>query len=93
MPMVVLEAMAAGVPVVAAEVEGVPEVIRQGREGLLVRPGDPQDLARAIARIVGGEVDWAALRRGALARHAERFSDQAMAAGVAAAYRQVLGSG
>jgi glycosyltransferase involved in cell wall biosynthesis len=92
MPMVVLEAMAAGVPVVATDVEGVPEVIRNGREGLIARPGDPQELARAIARIVRGEVDWSALRSSALARHAERFSDRAMAAGVAAAYRTVLES-
>ncbi len=90
LPMVVLEAMAAGVPVVGSEVEGVPEAIRNGVDGLLVRPQDPQHLAEAIAKFVGGDVDWAALRASALRRHAEHFSDRSMAAGVAAAYRQVL---
>jgi glycosyltransferase involved in cell wall biosynthesis len=90
LPMVVLEAMAAGVPVVATDVEGIPEAIRDGQDGLIARAGDAADLARAIGRIVRGEVDWSALRSSALARHAERFSDRAMAAGVAAVYRDVL---
>ncbi len=91
LPMVVLESMAAGVPVVATRVEGTPEAIRDGRDGLIAEPGDPGDLARVIARIVRGEVDWHELRESALARHAEKFSDRAMAAGVAEVYRQVLG--
>jgi len=90
LPMVVLEAMAAGVPVVGTGVEGVPEAIRDGEEGLLADPGDPVSLARAISRVVRGEVDWLALRNKALQRHAERFSDRSMAAGVAKVYRRVL---
>ena len=90
LPMVVLEAMAAGVPVVATRVEGVPEAIRDGNEGLLADPGDPVSLARAVSRVVRGEVDWLALRNSALERHAERFSDRSMAAGVAEVYRRVL---
>jgi glycosyltransferase involved in cell wall biosynthesis len=90
LPMVVLEAMATGVPVIAARVEGVPEVIRDGREGLLVEPGNATDLARAMARFVRGEVDWSRMRRAALRRHAAGFSDRAMAAGVARVYRRVL---
>ncbi|MEZ6079666.1 MAG: glycosyltransferase [Pirellulaceae bacterium] len=42
MPMVVLEALAAAVPVVATRVEGTPEVIRDGIEGLLAEPGMPR---------------------------------------------------
>ncbi len=90
LPMVVLEAMAAGVPVVATRVEGVPEAIRDGQDGVLVKPGDAAALAVGIARLAGGQLDWAALRASALQRHATHFSDRAMAAGVARVYRQVL---
>ena len=87
--MVVLEAMAAGVPVVATRVEGVPEAIRDGLDGLLVPPGDPNALAQAIARVVRAEVDWLAFRSNALERHAQLFSDRAMACGVAQVYRTI----
>jgi glycosyltransferase involved in cell wall biosynthesis len=90
LPMVVLEAMAARVPVVATRVEGVPEAIRDGVDGLLADPGDPRSLARAIGRVIHGEVDWHQMRTRALARHAEAFSDRSMAAGVAEVYRRVL---
>ena len=93
LPMVVLEAMAAGVPVVATSVEGVPEAIRDGQDGVIVRPGDPHDLAAGIGKILSATLDWSALRRSALGRHAEQFSDRAMAAGVAAVYREVLAPG
>jgi glycosyltransferase involved in cell wall biosynthesis len=93
MPMVVLEAMAAGVPVVATRVEGVPEAIRDGVDGVLAQPGDAEDLARAIARVVRGELDWSQLRDSAWRRQAEMFSDRSMAAGVAAAYRRAVGVG
>jgi len=90
LPMVVLEAMAAGVPVVASRVEGIPEAIRDGRDGLIVEPSDPQDLARAIGQVICGQTDWLALRTSGLERHAERFSDRSMATGVADVYRRVL---
>jgi glycosyltransferase involved in cell wall biosynthesis len=82
--------MSAGVPVVATRVEGIPEVIRDGRDGLIATPGDADDLAEVIARIVSGRLDWDALRTSAIARHAKHFSDRSMAAGVAEVYRRVL---
>ena len=91
LPMVVLEAMACGLPVVGTRVEGVPEAIGDGLSGLLAEPNNPADLARAIARIVSGELPWADLSRHARARQVEQFSDSCMAAGVAAVYREVLG--
>lgn len=91
LPMVVLEAMAAGLPVVASHVDGVPEAVIHRETGLLVEPGSVSQLARSIEEIVSGEVDYAKLSAGARERHAARFSDTTMAAGVAEVYRQVLG--
>jgi glycosyltransferase involved in cell wall biosynthesis len=91
LPMVVLEAMSAGLPIVASRVEGVPEAVRDGCEGLLVEPRDAEDLARAVRRFVSGDADWRAMAASARARHAQRFSALHMAAGVAAVYRRALG--
>ena len=90
MPMVVLEAMAAGLPIVSTRVEGIPEVVRHGQDGLLAEPSDPTDLAAALLRFVRGEVDAAAMGDSGWQRQRERFSDLSMAAGVAGVYREVL---
>src|SRR5206468_1275416 len=52
LPLVCLEALAAGRPVVATAVNGIPEVIREGETGFLVPPEDPAALAAALARVV-----------------------------------------
>ena len=90
LPMVILEAMAAGVPVVGTRVEGVPEAIRDRIEGLIANANDPRDLARAIAELVIGQADWSELRSSAHRRQAERFSTDSMARGVADVYTRVL---
>ena len=51
-PLVVLEAMSAGLPVVATDVGDVPTMVRDGESGLVVQPGDTKALARAMARIM-----------------------------------------
>lgn len=49
-PNVLVEAMAAGVPVISTRISGIPELIEDGVAGLLVEPGDPEALAAAIER-------------------------------------------
>ncbi len=90
LPMVVLEAMSAATPVIASCVEGVPEVVRDGVDGLLVEPNDPLALADAISDFASDEADWESCSFLARERHNSGFSDIAMAEGVAAVYRDIL---
>ncbi len=90
LPMVVLEAMAAGVPVVATRVDGIPEAIRDTVDGVLAEPADSTDLTRAIWSVIDHRVSWQRLRVDAYERHAELFSDRRMAERVAAVYHDVL---
>jgi glycosyltransferase involved in cell wall biosynthesis len=52
MPMAIMEAMAAGLPVVATTVGAIPEMIEDGKTGLLLEPRQPDQLAGAIARLL-----------------------------------------
>jgi glycosyltransferase involved in cell wall biosynthesis len=90
MPMVLLEAMASGVPVVMSALDGMQEAVHDGVTGLLVEPGSAQALADALAQFVAGDVDWQAMSNAATARHREGFSDRLMCSTVAAVYRRLL---
>lgn len=52
LPVVIMEAMASGLPVVASAVDGIPELVRDGETGTLVPPGDPERLADAILTLL-----------------------------------------
>ncbi len=52
LPTALLEAMAAGLPVVSTRLVGIPEIIEHGKSGLLVPPGDADQLSRAILEIL-----------------------------------------
>jgi len=70
LPRVVLQAMAAGVPVVATAVDGTPEVVEHEETGLLAPPSDPQSAAEGLLRMV----DDAPLRRRCVERARERLT-------------------
>jgi glycosyltransferase involved in cell wall biosynthesis len=73
MPLVILEAMEAGAPVVASRVSGIPEVVEDGRTGWLVPPENPGALAAALTEVVENPEE--ARRRGEEGRRRveERF--------------------
>lgn len=93
MPLVVLEAMEAGLPVVASAVSGIPEVVVDGETGWLVPPEDPERLAAALAEVLARPEE--ARRRGEAGRRRvdERFRPPAAAQRWLAAVRPRLETG
>jgi glycosyltransferase involved in cell wall biosynthesis len=90
LPLSILEAMAAGLPVAATAVDGTPEVVEDGVTGRLVPPQDPPALASAILGILG---DSGLARRMAIAARlqAKRYSRTVMLDRIVALYDQLLG--
>jgi glycosyltransferase involved in cell wall biosynthesis len=74
LPNVALEALAAGIPVVGTAVGGVPEVIKDGRTGCLVPPGNAQALADRIAWILGDRAARETMRTEGIRSATEHFS-------------------
>lgn len=73
LPIVLLEAMARGCPIVASRVGGIPDAVRDAREGLLVPPGDPDALAAALARLLASPELRRELGANAARRARERY--------------------
>jgi len=87
LPLAILEAMAAGTPVVATDVGGVADVVRDGDTGLLVPPEDPAALAAAIVRVLRDDELAERLRAAASALVAQhRFRVAGLVDAVVAAY-------
>lgn len=87
---VLIEAMALGKPIIASAAGGIPEVVRDGEQGLLVAPGQPQELSIRALALLSDPVQAAALGE-AGRRHVETlFTVQSMVERVAALYRQVV---
>jgi len=90
-PNALLEYLAAGRPVVASRVGGIPDMVTSGREALLVSPGEPDKLAEAIDRVLSDGTLRAALARAGRER-AERYSLKRMVAEIRRLYAMVLTS-
>ena len=82
-PVVLMEAMAHGRPVVATRVGGVPELVRDGYSGLLVAPGDAEALSEGLRRILDNPVWAATLGRNGAQRVREEFNIDASACQIA----------
>ena len=88
LPLSLLEAMATGLPSVASRVGGIPEVVEDGRHGLLVEPGDTQALAAAIERLCGDPPLRRTMGDESRQRVVERFSLEAAADNLVDEYRR-----
>lgn len=90
-PTALLEAMAAGLPVVAGDAGGIPEIVEAGRTGVLVPPGDSDRLADAVAGLLERPAERSAMGRCARERVRARFSAGAWLGRLEAVYREAIG--
>jgi glycosyltransferase involved in cell wall biosynthesis len=88
-PYVLLEAMAASVPIVATDVGGVREAVRPHDEGVLVRARDTGALGRAITTLLDDSLARQRLAAAAHRRVIERFDTEQMVRGIHGVYREV----
>ena len=90
LPLSMVLAMGAGLPVVASRVAGIPEVVKDGASGLLVAAGDSAQLARALATLVTDRQLRATLGAAARAFVLPRFGVDGYVASIAALYDRLL---
>ncbi len=93
LPVVVLEAMAAGLPVVASRITGIPEAITDAEDGLLVTPARPDLLAEALARLARDPELRARLGGAARRRIEAELTEEAGAEAIHAALAAVIPPG
>ena len=89
-PMVIQEAMAAGVPVVATSVGGIPHQIENNRTGLLVEPGDVSALTSAVARLLDDDALRLALSNAAKRRAEAHYHADSVARKTIDTYRNIF---
>ncbi|HVS83787.1 MAG TPA: glycosyltransferase [Pyrinomonadaceae bacterium] len=89
-PYVLLEAMAAGLPIVATAVGGVPEMVENNESALLVPASNPLAMADAIARVLSDEELARGLSANASALVTKRFSPETYARSLVQTYREVI---
>ena len=89
-PVSILEAMACAKPVVATNVNGIPEAVEDGKTGLLTPPYAPQQLAEAVTKLLDDAPLRLAMGKNGRARVEQYFSCEAYTAATIKAYREVL---
>jgi glycosyltransferase involved in cell wall biosynthesis len=91
LPLVILEAMQAKVPIVATSVGGIPEVLGHGTRGLLVPPGVPDALAKAVMSVQTEPQKTDAMVEEAFVAATEKYTSRNMAEKYRLVYEEILG--
>ena len=89
-PLSIAEAMAAGVPVVAAKVGGIPEMVQDGKTGLLVDPHDTNSICQAVSKVLSDQELTQSMARSAKEFAEDRFRASAVCEKTLQAYRDIL---
>jgi glycosyltransferase involved in cell wall biosynthesis len=89
-PLSIAEAMAVGIPVVAAEVGGIPRMIEYGKTGFLVDPHDTKNISQTVMKILSDEALALSMGRSAKKAAVKRFKASAVCEKTLQAYRDVL---
>lgn len=88
-PIVVYEALTAGIPIVASNIGGIPDLVRQGKDGILVKPANDEALTEAMIALLSDDNKCLELSRSAY-RHAQEFTMEQHAKDIKAIYRQFV---
>jgi glycosyltransferase involved in cell wall biosynthesis len=88
--MAILEAMSAGLPVIASNVGGIPDAVVDGETGILVERGDDEALVAALATLASDRARAASLGAAGRARYERLFSAERMVDEYAALLKEVV---
>lgn len=91
-PLSVMEAMASGLPIVSTAVGGVPDLFENGKEGILVLPGDAQELSNSMMSLLQSPVARQSLGTAAARRAREIFDTSGMIRAYERLYEELLGA-
>jgi glycosyltransferase involved in cell wall biosynthesis len=87
---VLIEAQSLGIPVIASNVGGIPETMQDNLTGILVKPADPENLARAITGLIGDPGKLRSMSEAAKNWARDRFMAEKMVERISAIYQEVL---
>jgi colanic acid/amylovoran biosynthesis glycosyltransferase len=93
LPVVIMEAMSAGLPVVASAISGIPELVEGGQTGLLVPPMDAEALANAILRLANDDELRSRIVTAALARVREQYDLEVVSKALSELFAGTLSAG
>ena len=92
-PMAVIEAMSSGMPIIATRVGAIPELVEDGKSGLLIEPGDVAALTAMMDRLARDDALWRQMSTRSHAIAQDRFSLALHKTSLLAAYRSLLKEG